>query len=358
MPCCVRMRSSISGEYASRTLSIENQRDAAILRRNNHELIFRDDKAEATQFRHLIKDKWRELIELDAGRNFSAQGQPNPQPRLREVRWDAVEHKRPLAVRECEFGHLRSSAGRVSSVIQDIHDLVRLGIDDADGVFLNHIAVIAVVGEDCKYCCRHRKEPYAARNAGPDAPCELHARNPIAIDRERLAQASALIRGQLCPLLPQLFVPCGDWLVGPGTQRLVGAFWCPVLLRRPLSLFATLTFGCLPVRGALFISLLCLLVRSLLFRRATLFCRLPLHSPQFFGSLSALGCALLFYAATLLLLLNGPLAGGSSLFCGTLLFCRPTTRGFVCTCRCGGRGLRGLSSRPVVRRCVRARPPR
>src|SRR5262249_25013200 len=100
MPCCVRMRSSISGEYASRTLSIENQRDAAILRRNNPELIFRDDKAEATQFRHLIKDKWRELIELDAGRNFSAQGQPKPQPRLRKGRWAAVEPKPPLAVRQ------------------------------------------------------------------------------------------------------------------------------------------------------------------------------------------------------------------------------------------------------------------
>ena len=260
-----------SGEYASRTLSIENQRDDAILRRDNHELIFRDDKAEVTQFRHLITDKRRELIELDAGRNFSTQSQPEPQPHLREVRWDAVEHKRPLAVRECEFGHLRSSAWRVSSVIQDIHDLVRLGIDDADGVFLNHIAVIAVVGEDCKYCCRHRKEPYTARNAGSDAPCEVYARNAIAIDRERMAQASALIRGQLCPLLPQLFVPCGDWLVGPGTQRLVGPFWRPVLLRRPLSLFATLTFGCLPVRGALFISLLFPLVRA--FRRATLFCR-------------------------------------------------------------------------------------
>src|SRR5262249_51141741 len=244
------------------------------------------------------------------------------------------------------------------SVIQDIHDLVRLGTDNADGVFLNHIAVIAVVGEDCKYCCRHRKEPYAARNAGPDAPCEVHARNAIAIDRERLAQASALIRGQLCPLLPQLFVPCGDWLVGPGTQRLVGAFWHPVLLRRPLLLFGTLTFGCLPVRGGLFISLLFPLVRALLFRRATLFCRLPLHSPLFLGSLSALVCALLFYGATLLLLLNGPLAGGSSLLCGTLLFCRPTSRGFVCTCRCSGRCLRCSSSRPLWRGCVRRRRPR
>src|SRR5262245_39177013 len=98
------------------------------------------------------------------------------------------------------------------------------GIDDADGVFLNHIAVIAVVGEDCKYCCRHRKEPYAARNAGPDAPCEVHAGNAIAIHRERLAQASALIRGRLCPLLPQLFVPCGDWLVGPGRSAWSGRF--------------------------------------------------------------------------------------------------------------------------------------
>src|SRR5262249_39546947 len=100
------------------------------------------------------------------------------------------------------------------------------------------------------------------------------------------------------------------------------------------------------------------LVRPLLFRRATLFRRLPLHSPLFLGSLSALVCALLFYAATLLLLLNGPLAGGPSLLCGTLLFCRPTSRGFVCTCRAGGRCLRCSSSRPLWRGCVRRRRPR
>src|SRR5262249_62278298 len=89
-----KLYTNSSGEYASRTLSIENQRDAAIPRRDNHELIFRDDKAEVTQFRHLITDRRRELIELDAGWNFSPQGQP--QPHLREVRWDAVEHKRSL----------------------------------------------------------------------------------------------------------------------------------------------------------------------------------------------------------------------------------------------------------------------
>ena len=59
-------------------------------------------------------------------------------------------------------------ARRVSSLVQDIHDLVSVGIDDADRVFLDDVAVIAIVGKDREHRSRAPQKSHAARNAGSD----------------------------------------------------------------------------------------------------------------------------------------------------------------------------------------------
>src|SRR4029079_167964 len=104
----------------------------------------------------------------------------------------------------------------VSPLVEDVHDLIGFGIDDADRIFLDDVAVIAIVGEDREHGSRHGKQPYAAWDASTDAFGELHPRNALTADSESLAQAHVLIAGYLRSLLPQLLMPGRNRLIGSG----------------------------------------------------------------------------------------------------------------------------------------------
>src|SRR6188474_1699500 len=98
-------------------LAVEDERNTAIVRVDDHDLVVRDHEAEVAQLADIIENDRRELVELDVVRDLAAESETQPQPRHGEVRGDAVEHYRSFMIGKGQLGDLGARARCVRRLI-------------------------------------------------------------------------------------------------------------------------------------------------------------------------------------------------------------------------------------------------
>src|SRR6516164_626213 len=158
-------------------LLANDERNPVVLRVDDGDAVFGREVAIALQLRNVPHDRRRERAQPYVARHGSALGQSTQTQRAAAVELDIAHDDLPLLAgeRQALVGCPMVNAGGLARSPDHVDDLEGAGIDDANLIIGDEIAVLAILRHQRDHRCGEYGNANRARNARADLDCELRA---------------------------------------------------------------------------------------------------------------------------------------------------------------------------------------
>src|SRR5581483_7785539 len=179
---------------------VDDQLDPCALRVDDGDAVLGREELVAAELGNTPHHPLRERLQAYAARNGGTLAERAQGQRAAAIDVDALHHDHALRLGERE--HMASALGHARNLsrrLDHLDDLVGAGIDDADAVVDDHVAIGTVLRHQRDDRSGEQGKPHRPRNPRPHVDREVRAGGPIdvALLENGIVHARTLLLGQL-----------------------------------------------------------------------------------------------------------------------------------------------------------------